>query len=126
MKNLWIDVLIVLALLVFAGCISNAGAIGGSTRQVAFNTEFLCPNGSYSQLPNLPVISYALLRDSGGVSDIRLCTTEDGDACAVVADGFRLDAVNPSYNDDHKNPNAWRCLGDGTSMTIFIVGSKGQ
>lgn len=106
--------------------VDSAQAVSGFARTVAFNTEVSCPNGSYTQLPDIAAISYALLYDPSGTNDIRVCTTQAGDACAVAADGFPLNSTNPSFNDDHNNTDAWRCLGDGGAETLFIAGSRGQ
>lgn len=127
MERRLVNILTVAALVLFgAGCVDSAQAVSGFARTVAFNTEISCPNGSYTQLPDIAAISYALLYDPNGTNDIRVCTTQAGDACAVAADGFPLNSTNPSFNDDHNNTDAWRCLGDGGAETLFIAGSRGQ
>lgn len=107
--------------------INDAHAIGGFPRTTAFNTEVLCANGAYTALPTITggSHSYVMFTATTAANEVRICTTEDGDACAVVADGFPLPAGG-KYNDDENNPDSWQCLGDGSAVTLFIAGSRGQ
>lgn len=104
---------------------NDAHAIGGFERTTSFNTEVTCPNGSYLQLPDINAKSYSLRVDPDASNDVRLCTTESGDLCAVLADGAKF-KPGDEYHDDENNPDAWRCFGDGATVTLFIQGSVGQ